>query len=126
MTYLKEIDELHEKRWQEARERAQQFFDTYFTSTEVSPVPNSSSNPYFNQPLPEPILPTPKQETVQQEKPRPNQKSKKGFTPAEHEEFISRMKASGHTVMMADGRIDPSSTRTKQTHGSFRRSTEPR
>lgn len=115
MTYLREIDELYDKRWKEAKARSEQFFNTYFVSTEVNP-------PSIE---PEQI---PEQETAQggwaevQETPRPRpSNSNRGFTPAEREAFVNRMKANGHVVMTADGLIDPSSTRTKQVHGSFRR-----
>lgn len=112
MSYLKEIDELYDKRWKESRERAQQFFETYFTSLEVTPPINPSSNPsveklgvaidtetMINGESNVAFAPVPL--------PASNQlKRKKGFTPESRDEFIKKAKANGLTVMTADGRID--------------------
>jgi hypothetical protein len=112
MSYLKEIDDLYEKRWKESRDKAQQFFETYFTSPELTPKLNPSSNPSIDKfgfaidtetmingessvavaPVSLPASDQPKR--------------KKGFTPEARDEYIKKAKAQGLTVMTADGRVD--------------------
>lgn len=134
MSYLKEIEDLYDQRWREAKERAEQFFETYFTSTELSPQQNQSSNPsqciidIETRDLRDPpgkmtvaFVPNDINATIREYSKDEPRKHRKGFTPEKREELIERLKATGHTVMTADGRIDPSTSRFKSDQGSFRR-----
>lgn len=133
MSYLKDIEELYDKRWKEAKERAEQFFETYFTSTDVSPQQNQSSNPSqciidietglrgTSPGMTVAFVPNDINATIREYSKDEPRKHRKGFTPEAREALIERLKASGHTVMTADGRIDPSSSRYKSEQGSFRR-----
>ena len=135
MSYLKDIEELYDERWKEAKERAEQFFETYFTSTDVSPQQNQSSYPSQciidietsdlrgTSPgkMTVAFVPNDTNATIREYSKDEPRKHRKGFTPEAREALIERLKASGHTVMTADGRIDPSSSRYKSEQGSFRR-----
>lgn len=112
MSYLKEIDELYEKRWKEAQDKAKQFFETYFTNPEITPTPNPNSNPsaekfgfaidtetMINGEPSIAIAPVPLSKS-------PKMKHNKGFTPWARDEFIKKAKAQGLTVMTANGEID--------------------
>lgn len=55
MSYLKEIEELQEKRWRDAQEKSQQFFDIYFTPSEVTQAINPSLNPSVGNSFTDPL-----------------------------------------------------------------------
>jgi hypothetical protein len=108
MSYLKEIDDLYEKRWKEAQDKARQFFETYFTSPEVTPPLNLSSNPSidnFGFAIDTETMMNGKSIVTVVPVGRPRT-GKKGFSPEAREGFIKKAKAQGLTVMTADGEVD--------------------